>query len=73
VGQRQPEPSDDVTADGNPERLQRACRREVFGAGDVKWPKSDIAAKSKSAGKTSFSLAIGGIEIGAARDLPAIA
>ena len=39
----------------------------------VERPEHDIAAKSKSARETSFALPVGRVEIGAARDLLAVA
>ena len=45
----------------------------VFGAGDVERPQRDVAAEAIAAGDLAVALAIGGVEIGAARDRHAVA
>ena len=60
-------------ATGTPSACSAPSGGKILGAGHVERPEHDIAAKPETAGEAALALAIGGVEIGAAGDLLAVA
>ena len=58
---------------GSAERLQRPGAGEIFGADDVERPQRDVGGQADSGRRRAVALAIGRVEIGAARDAAALA
>ncbi len=57
-----------IRLDREPERLQRRRRGEIFRGRDIERPQRHVGAQPVAAGDLAVELAIGGVEIGAARD-----
>ena len=71
--QRQPHSGHDVGTGGQAKRLQRRRGGEVFRADHVERPQHDAGGQAIAAGDVAVELAVGGVEIGAARDAPPVA